>query len=217
MLKDVSFAAAAGSRTAVIGPTAAGKTQLLYLLTGLIEAGAGRVEYRRAPDFRVRRGGAAPAGRVRLPGQHHLQPEHPREHRVQPRRDRRRPREGSRHRRAPRLHRHAAGRTRHRGLRARQQPVRRTEAAHHAGACARAQPARPAARRLHGARRCHDSAQDPRERAPELPGHHAAVGHAADRAGRRLRSDPPADGGRGAGLRHARRAARDLARVRPNL
>ena len=51
VLKDVSFTAAAGSRTAVIGPTAAGKTQLLYLLTGLIEASAGRVEYRRAPDF----------------------------------------------------------------------------------------------------------------------------------------------------------------------
>jgi ATP-binding cassette subfamily B protein len=45
VLKDVSFAAAAGSRTAVIGPTAAGKTQLLYLLTGLLEASAGRVEY----------------------------------------------------------------------------------------------------------------------------------------------------------------------------
>jgi ATP-binding cassette subfamily B protein len=45
VLEDISFAAAAGSRTAVIGPTAAGKTQLLYLLTGLIEASAGRVEY----------------------------------------------------------------------------------------------------------------------------------------------------------------------------
>jgi len=45
VLKDVSLTAAAGSRTAVIGPTAAGKTQLLHLLTGLIEASAGRVEY----------------------------------------------------------------------------------------------------------------------------------------------------------------------------
>ena len=45
VLKDVSFDARAGSRTAVIGPTAAGKTQLLYLLTGLIEAIAGSVEY----------------------------------------------------------------------------------------------------------------------------------------------------------------------------
>jgi ATP-binding cassette subfamily B protein len=45
VLKDVSFEARAGSRTAVIGPTAAGKTQLLYLLTGLIEATAGSVEY----------------------------------------------------------------------------------------------------------------------------------------------------------------------------
>src|SRR5215471_13315372 len=37
VLKDVSFAVKAGSRTAVIGPTAAGKTQLLYLLTGLVQ------------------------------------------------------------------------------------------------------------------------------------------------------------------------------------
>jgi ATP-binding cassette subfamily B protein len=35
-LKDVSFSIKAGSKTAIIGPTAAGKTQLLYLLTGLL-------------------------------------------------------------------------------------------------------------------------------------------------------------------------------------
>jgi ATP-binding cassette subfamily B protein len=45
VLKDVSFVAPAGSRTAVIGPTAAGKTQLLYLLTRLIAPTAGTVEY----------------------------------------------------------------------------------------------------------------------------------------------------------------------------
>jgi len=45
VLKDVSFAARAGTRTAVIGPTAAGKTQLLYLLTGLLTPVAGTVEY----------------------------------------------------------------------------------------------------------------------------------------------------------------------------
>jgi len=33
-LKNVSFSIKAGSKTAVIGPTAAGKTQLLYALTG---------------------------------------------------------------------------------------------------------------------------------------------------------------------------------------
>ena len=43
ILKSVSFAASAGSKTAIIGPTAAGKTQLLYILTGLIEAGSGEV------------------------------------------------------------------------------------------------------------------------------------------------------------------------------
>ncbi|MDR3652734.1 MAG: ABC transporter ATP-binding protein [Paludibacter sp.] len=36
-LKNVSFSIKPGTRTAVIGPTAAGKTQLLYLLTGLIQ------------------------------------------------------------------------------------------------------------------------------------------------------------------------------------
>src|SRR5262245_54535921 len=45
VLKNVSLAAAAGTRTAVIGPTAAGKTQLLYLLTGLLKPTSGRVEF----------------------------------------------------------------------------------------------------------------------------------------------------------------------------
>ena len=43
ILKKVSFAAKAGSKTAIIGPTAAGKTQLLYILTGLIEPQAGKI------------------------------------------------------------------------------------------------------------------------------------------------------------------------------
>jgi ATP-binding cassette subfamily B protein len=45
VLRDVSFATPAGTRTAVIGPTAAGKTQLLYLLTGLLKPDSGTVEY----------------------------------------------------------------------------------------------------------------------------------------------------------------------------
>lgn len=44
-LDDVSLVARAGTRTAIIGPTAAGKTQLLYAMTGLIEPDAGRVSY----------------------------------------------------------------------------------------------------------------------------------------------------------------------------
>ncbi len=44
-LKNVSFSIKPGSKTAVIGPTAAGKTQLLYLLTGLIQPDSGRVEF----------------------------------------------------------------------------------------------------------------------------------------------------------------------------
>ena len=44
-LQGVSFVARAGSRTAVIGPTAAGKTQLLYAMTGLIRPASGQVLY----------------------------------------------------------------------------------------------------------------------------------------------------------------------------
>jgi len=44
-LKEVSLQIKAGSRTAIIGPTAAGKTQLLYLLTGLIKPDEGTVEF----------------------------------------------------------------------------------------------------------------------------------------------------------------------------
>jgi ATP-binding cassette subfamily B protein len=43
-LKDVSMTIRAGSRTAIIGPTAAGKTQLLYLLTGLLAPTSGAIE-----------------------------------------------------------------------------------------------------------------------------------------------------------------------------
>jgi ATP-binding cassette subfamily B protein len=45
VLKDISIHAHPGTRTAVIGPTAAGKTQLLYLLTGLVEPSSGTVEF----------------------------------------------------------------------------------------------------------------------------------------------------------------------------
>jgi ATP-binding cassette subfamily B protein len=44
-LKNINFSVASGSTLAIIGPTAAGKTQLLYLLTGLIRAGEGSVEF----------------------------------------------------------------------------------------------------------------------------------------------------------------------------
>ena len=44
-LKDLSLSFNAGSRTAVIGPTAAGKTQLLYLLTALIRPKTGSIEF----------------------------------------------------------------------------------------------------------------------------------------------------------------------------
>lgn len=45
VLKEVSFNIKAGTRTAIIGPTAAGKSQLLHLLTGLIRPNSGHIEY----------------------------------------------------------------------------------------------------------------------------------------------------------------------------
>lgn len=45
VLKDISFSIPAGSRTAIIGPTAAGKTQLLYLLVGLVQPDAGEIRF----------------------------------------------------------------------------------------------------------------------------------------------------------------------------
>ena len=44
-LKEISLQIKQGSQTAVIGPTAAGKTQFLYLLTGLIKPDAGELEF----------------------------------------------------------------------------------------------------------------------------------------------------------------------------
>jgi len=45
VLKNISFSVKAGSQTAIIGPTAAGKSQLLYLLANLIPPDSGTVEY----------------------------------------------------------------------------------------------------------------------------------------------------------------------------
>ena len=45
VLRDVSFSAPAGSTTAIIGPTAAGKTQMLYVLIGLLKPASGSVTY----------------------------------------------------------------------------------------------------------------------------------------------------------------------------
>lgn len=45
ILKDVSFKITAGTRNAIIGPTAAGKTQLLYVLLGLVEPTSGTILY----------------------------------------------------------------------------------------------------------------------------------------------------------------------------
>ena len=54
-LKNVSFKVKAGTRTAIIGPTGAGKTQLLHLLTGLMPPTSGTVLYDGKPidDFEM--------------------------------------------------------------------------------------------------------------------------------------------------------------------
>lgn len=45
VLKNVSISIKAGSKTAIIGPTAAGKSQLLYLLINLIQPDSGTIEF----------------------------------------------------------------------------------------------------------------------------------------------------------------------------
>ncbi|MFL5745643.1 MAG: ABC transporter ATP-binding protein [Niastella sp.] len=45
VLKEISLAIQPGTRTAIIGPTAAGKTQLLYVMSGLVQPLQGRVLY----------------------------------------------------------------------------------------------------------------------------------------------------------------------------
>jgi len=45
ILKNISFNINKGSKTAIIGPTAAGKTQLFYLLSGLIKPTDGIIKY----------------------------------------------------------------------------------------------------------------------------------------------------------------------------
>jgi ATP-binding cassette subfamily B protein len=49
VLKDASFSAKAASRTAIIGPTAAGKTQMLYVLIGLLKPASGSVTFDNEP------------------------------------------------------------------------------------------------------------------------------------------------------------------------
>jgi len=55
VLKSVSFTVTPGSRTAIVGPTAAGKSQLLYVMTGLLAPTSGQVLYDGRPinDFKA--------------------------------------------------------------------------------------------------------------------------------------------------------------------
>ena len=49
VLRNISFSIKAGSKTAIIGPTVAGKSQLLYLLTNLISPDSGSIEFDGVP------------------------------------------------------------------------------------------------------------------------------------------------------------------------
>lgn len=49
VLKNISLNIKSHTKTAIIGPTAAGKTQLLYILTGLLEADKGSILYDDVP------------------------------------------------------------------------------------------------------------------------------------------------------------------------
>ncbi len=49
VLNNVSFTIPGGKKIAIIGPTAAGKTQLLYLLTGLIQPATGEILFDHQP------------------------------------------------------------------------------------------------------------------------------------------------------------------------
>ena len=73
VLKDVSLSIPTGTKTAIIGPTAAGKTQLLYLLIGLLKPTSGTVDLRQRADRRLRQGSLASARWLCLPGQCDLQ------------------------------------------------------------------------------------------------------------------------------------------------
>ena len=164
-LKDVSLRGAAGTRTAVIGPTAAGKTQLLYLLTGLLAPTSGRVEYdghgidEYDKDSLHQQVGFVFQDsdmfnltlRENIAFSKTVKDEDLEKAIVTAELK-------------DFIDALAAG-ARHGRLRARHEPVGRPEAAHHAGARAGAQSARAAARRLHGARRHGDRAEDSRERA----------------------------------------------------
>jgi ATP-binding cassette subfamily B protein len=55
-LKDISFHVKAGSRTAIIGPTAAGKSQVFNLLTGLVVPSSGKILFDGIPIEDLDRG-----------------------------------------------------------------------------------------------------------------------------------------------------------------
>lgn len=62
VLKALSFELAPGSKTAVLGPTAAGKSQLLQVLAGLRQADSGRLSFDGQPLKAEHAGAALPPG-----------------------------------------------------------------------------------------------------------------------------------------------------------
>ena len=110
VLKNVSFAIPAGTKTAIIGPTAAGKTQLLYLLIGLLKPTSGTVTYDGEPIDAYDKECLAPARGLCFPGQCDLQFDAPGKYRFQHQRGAAGYRKGHRHRGTRRLYRDTADR-----------------------------------------------------------------------------------------------------------
>ena len=217
VLRDVSFSAKAGSMTAIIGPTAAGKTQMLYVLIGLLKPESGNVTYDDEPleaydkEALHRQVGFVFQDSIlfNLTLRENIAfstaiPEQDMEKAIA----------------TAELQDFIAtlpAGPGYGGFRARNQPLRRSETTRHAGAGAGAQSQSPAARRLHGARGCQHRAGHSPEYSAELSRHHADLGDAENRFGGALRPDHPADGRRGAGHGNARAPDGDVAGIRPDL
>ena len=189
-LRHIDLVVPAGTRTAIVGETGAGKTTLGYLAARLYEPQEGRVTVDGVDIRDVSLASLAAHGGRRLPGDVPVPRQRPREPALRAARRHRRGDRGRRpHRAHPRPGRVAARRVRHDRGRARLPLLGRREAADGHRPHRAAQPAGARARRGH-----------------ELPGH----AHRVRRAGRARAA------GRGAHHDHHRPSSLDGARRRPD-
>ena len=206
-----------GTKTAVIGPTAAGKTQLLYVLLGLLEPTSGTVAYDGEPlDAYDKEGLHRQVGFVfqdsilfNMTLRENIAfstdvPDQDLEKAIA----------------AAELRDFIASLpagSRHGGLRARNHPLRRSEAARHAGPRPGAESQGAVAGRFHRARRCHHRARHSAEHPRTVSGDHADFRNAENRARRELRPDHPPDGRRDARHRNTPATHGDVPGIRADL